>query len=71
MACSDLWAIHQRKSKESQKGGFYSHLARDEITTRGNRALTIAKCTTVMIAVLMITSSLGTSFDYMVWFGWE
>jgi hypothetical protein len=24
-----------------------------------------------MIAVLAVTSSLGSSFDWMVWFGWE
>jgi hypothetical protein len=39
MACSDLWAIHKRKCKEWQKGGFYSRLAKDEITTRGYRVL--------------------------------
>jgi hypothetical protein len=34
-------------------------------------ALTFVKCTTVMTAVLMVTSGLGSSFDYMVWFGCE
>jgi hypothetical protein len=63
MACSDLWAIHQRKCKEWQKGGFYSRLASDEITTHGYRVLTSAECTTVMIAELAVSSGLGSSFD--------
>jgi hypothetical protein len=45
------------------KGGSSSLLASDEITTRGYRVLTFAKCTTIMIAVLAVTSSLGSSFD--------
>jgi hypothetical protein len=45
------------------KGGFSSLLASDEITTRGYRTLTFAKCTTVMTAVLTVTSGLGSSFD--------
>jgi hypothetical protein len=61
-ACSDLWAIHQRKCKEWQKRGFYSHLASDEITTRGYRVLTSAECTTIMITELAVTSGLGSSF---------
>jgi hypothetical protein len=28
--------------------------------------LTFAKCTSIMIAVLAVTSGLGSSFDYMV-----
>jgi hypothetical protein len=52
------------------KGGFSSRLASDKITTRGYKVLTFTKCTTVMIAVLTITSGLGSSFDLMVWFGW-
>jgi hypothetical protein len=63
MACSDLCAIHQRKCKEWQKGGFYSHLARDEITTRGYGVLTSAEYTTIMIAELAVTSGLESSFD--------
>jgi hypothetical protein len=63
MACSDLWAIHQRKCKEWQKGGFYSRLASDEITTRGYRVLTSVECTTIMIAEPAVTSCLGSSFD--------
>jgi hypothetical protein len=46
-----------------EKGGFSSRLASDEITTRGYKALTFAKCTTAMTAVLMGTSGLGSSFD--------
>jgi hypothetical protein len=45
------------------KGYFYGRLARDEITTRGYRALTFAKCTTVMTVVLTVTSGLGSSRD--------
>jgi hypothetical protein len=45
------------------KGGFSSRLASDEITTRGYRALTFAKYTTVMTVVLMVISGLGSSFD--------
>jgi hypothetical protein len=63
MVCSDLWAIHQRKYKEWQKGGFYSHLASDEITTPGYRVLTFVKCTTIMAVVLTITSGLESSRD--------
>jgi hypothetical protein len=37
--------------------------ASDEITTRGYRVLTFAMCTTIMTAVLMVTSGLGSSFD--------
>jgi hypothetical protein len=33
--------------------------------------LTFAKCATIMIAVLAVTRGLGSSFDWMVWFGWE
>jgi hypothetical protein len=46
-----------------QKGDFFGRLASDEITTRGYMVLTFAKCTTVMTAVLMVTSGLGSSFD--------
>jgi hypothetical protein len=45
------------------KGGFYSRLASDKITTRGYRVLTFAKCTAIMIAELAVTSGLGLSFD--------
>jgi hypothetical protein len=53
------------------KRGFSSRLASDEITTHGYRVLTFAKCTTIMTTVLTVTSGLGSSFDQMVWFGWE
>jgi hypothetical protein len=45
------------------KGGFCSRLASDEITTRGYRALTFIKSTTVMTVVLTVTCGLGSSFD--------
>jgi hypothetical protein len=45
------------------KGGFYSRLASDEIITRGYMVLTSAECTTIMIAELVVTSGLGSSFD--------
>jgi hypothetical protein len=44
-----------------EKEGFSSHLASDEITTRGYKALTFAKCTTIMTAMLMD----------MIWLGME
>jgi hypothetical protein len=34
-------------------------------------ALIIAKCITVTTVVLAVKSGLGSSFDWMVWFGWE
>jgi hypothetical protein len=40
-----------------------SRLASDEITTCGYRELTFAKCTTIMIAELTVTSGLGSSLD--------
>jgi hypothetical protein len=46
-----------------EKEGFSSRLASDEITARGYKALTFAKCTTVMTAMLTVTSGLGSSFD--------
>jgi hypothetical protein len=45
------------------KRGFSIHLANVEITTRGYRVLTFAKCTTVMTVVLTVTSGLGSSFN--------
>jgi hypothetical protein len=35
----------------------------DEITTHGYRALTFAKCTTIMIAELALTNGLESSLD--------
>jgi hypothetical protein len=67
MACSDLWALHQRKCKEWQKRGFSSHSASDEITMHGYRVLTSVQCTTIMIAELVVTSGLGSSLEWMVW----
>jgi hypothetical protein len=45
------------------KRRFSSHLASDEITTRGYGVLTFAKYPTIMIAELAITSGLGSSLD--------
>jgi hypothetical protein len=45
------------------KRRFSSNLASDEITTHGYRVLTLTKCTTDMIALLMVTSGLGSSRD--------
>jgi hypothetical protein len=49
------------------KRRFSSRLAGNEITTLGYRALTFVKCTTIMIAMLMVTSGLGSSRDLLVW----
>jgi hypothetical protein len=49
------------------KGRFSSRPHSDEITTRGYRALTFIKCTTIMIAELAVTSSLGSSLDWREW----
>jgi hypothetical protein len=38
-------------------------LTGDEITMRGYRVLTSAKCITIMIAKLAVTRGLGSSFD--------
>jgi hypothetical protein len=35
----------------------------DKITNRGYRALSFAKCTTIMIAELAVTSGLGSSLE--------
>jgi hypothetical protein len=43
------------------KWRFSSRLASDEITTRGYRALTFAKYTTIIIAELTVMSGLGSS----------
>jgi hypothetical protein len=51
------------------KRRFSSLLASDEITTCGYRALTFAKCTTIIIAELVVTSCLGSSPEERVWFG--
>jgi hypothetical protein len=40
-----------------------SRLASDEITTHGYRALTFAKCTTIMIVELAVTSGLKSYLD--------
>jgi hypothetical protein len=55
------------------KRRFSSHLASDEITTYGYRALTFVKCTTVMTVMLTVISGLRSSRDWLVlgvvWFG--
>jgi hypothetical protein len=45
------------------KRRFSSRPCSDEITTRGYRVLTFAKCTTIMIAEFAVTSGLGSSLD--------
>jgi hypothetical protein len=45
------------------KRRFSSRSISDEITMRGYRVLIFAKGITVMIAELIITSGLGSSFD--------
>jgi hypothetical protein len=45
------------------KRRFTSHLASDKITTRGYRALTSTKCTTIMIVILTVTSGMRSSLD--------
>jgi hypothetical protein len=48
------------------KRRFSNRLTSDEITAHGYMALTFAKCTTVMITVLTVTSGLGSSRDKLV-----
>jgi hypothetical protein len=53
------------------KRRFSSHLASDEITTHGYRALTFVKYTTVMTTVLTVTSGLSILVGFgcgLVWF---
>jgi hypothetical protein len=45
------------------KRRFFSRLANDEITTHGYKVLTFAKCITIVIAELEVTSDLGSSLD--------
>jgi hypothetical protein len=47
----------------NDEAGFSGRLASDEITTRGYKVLKFAKCITIMIAVLAVTSSLRSYFD--------
>jgi hypothetical protein len=42
---------------------FFSRPRSDEITTRGYRALTFPKCTTIMIVMLTVISGLGSFRD--------
>jgi hypothetical protein len=52
-----------QKGKSIRKGRPKRKLRADEITMRGYKALTFVKCTTVMIAVLVVKSGLESSFD--------
>jgi hypothetical protein len=45
------------------KRRFSSHPRSDEITTHGSRVLIFVKCTTIMIAELAVTSSLGSFLE--------
>jgi hypothetical protein len=45
------------------KRRFSSRLASNEITTCGYRMLTFAKCTTIVIVELAVTSDIGSSLD--------
>jgi hypothetical protein len=73
-----IWDIHQVPTRNFDWLPFTPpwspspvlHIASDEITTCGYRALTFAKCTTVMTIVLTVTSGLESSLDSVVWFGW-
>jgi hypothetical protein len=51
------------------KRRFSSHSASDEITIHEYRVLTSTECTTIMIAEVAVTSSLGSSLEWRVWFG--
>jgi hypothetical protein len=52
---------YTKGSVKNGKRRFPIRLASDEITTRGYRVLTFTKCTTIMIAELVVTSGLGSS----------
>jgi hypothetical protein len=58
-----IFGPYTKESERMAKGGFSSHLASNEIITHGYRVLTFIKCTTVMTAVLVVTSGPGYSFD--------
>jgi hypothetical protein len=46
-----------------EKGDFSSRLASDEITTRGDRALTFGNSTTIKIFEITVMSGVGSSRD--------
>jgi hypothetical protein len=54
---------YTKGSVRMAKRRFSSHLASDEIDTRGYRALTFVKCTTVMTIMLTVTSGVRSSRD--------
>jgi hypothetical protein len=57
---------YTKGSVRMAKRRFSSRLASDDITTRGYRVLTFAKCTTVMTTVLTVTSGLESSRNWLV-----
>jgi hypothetical protein len=61
MTCSNLWATH--RSVKNDKRRFSSRIASDEITTHEYMALTFAKCITIMIVELVVTSGITSSLD--------
>jgi hypothetical protein len=58
---------YTKGSVKNGKRRFSSHPYSDEITMRGYRVLTFAKCTTIMIAKLAVTSGPGSALEYRVW----
>jgi hypothetical protein len=54
---------YTKGSVKNDKNEVFSRLASDEITTRGYKALTFTKCTTIIITELAVTSGLGSSLD--------
>jgi hypothetical protein len=54
---------YTKGSVKNGKKEVSSRLRSNEITTRGYSVLTFAKCTTIMIVELAVTSGLGSSFD--------
>jgi hypothetical protein len=54
---------YTKESVKNDKKRFSGRSRSDEITTRGYKELTFAKCTTVMTVVLTVTSGLGSSRD--------
>jgi hypothetical protein len=54
---------YTKESVRMAKIRFSSRPISDEITTSGYRVLTFAKCTTIMIAKLAVTSDMGSSLE--------
>jgi hypothetical protein len=55
--------LYTKGSVKNGKKEVSSHPRIDEITTRGYRVLTFAKCTTIMTVVLAVSSGLGSYLD--------